>query len=85
MAYYNQQPMARAYLEPTSYHTWNLAKGLYFAAASLLLVTGIQDFLDPGRRQIPAVNIKAITSIIIGFFMMYLFFTVINTPKYGGR
>jgi hypothetical protein len=81
MAYpYNQ---SRGYVQPASFHTWTLAKAVYFCASVLLMVTGIQDFLDPGRRQIPAVNIKAITSIITGFFMMYLFFTVLNTPKYN--
>jgi hypothetical protein len=71
------------YIQPASFHTWTLAKAIFVCAALLLMITGIQDFLDPGRRQIPSVNIKAITSIITGFFMMYLFFTVINTPKYG--
>jgi len=27
--------------------------------------------------------VKAITSIITGFFMMYLYVTVLNTPKYN--
>jgi len=71
------------YIQPASFHTWTLAKAIYVCAAVLLMITGIQDFLDPGRRQIPAVNIKAITAIIIGFFMLYLFFTVLNTPKYN--
>jgi len=71
------------YIQPASFHTWTLAKAIYFISAALLMIIGIQDFLDPGRRQIPSVNIKAITSIVTGFFMMYLFFTVINTPKYN--
>jgi hypothetical protein len=71
------------FIQPASFHTWTLAKAIYFVTATLLMITGIQDFLDPGRRQIPTVNIKAITSIVSGFFMLYLFFTVINTPKYN--
>lgn len=82
MAYY-QPNMSRSYLEPSSYHTWNLAKVVYFSVSIFLMIVGIQDFLDPGRRKIPAVQIKALTSIALGFFLLYLFFTVINTPKYG--
>ena len=71
------------YIQPASFHTWILAKAIYVCAAVLLMITGIQDFLDPGRRKIPAVQLKALTSIALGFFLLYLFFTVINTPKYG--
>lgn len=71
------------YIQPASFHTWTLAKVIFVCSALLLMMIGIQDFLDPGRRQIPSVNIKAITSIVTGFFMLYLFFTVINTPKYN--
>lgn len=70
------------FIQPASFHTWMLTKVIYVCTALLLMVIGIQDFLDPGRRQIPSVNIKAITSIITGFFMLYLFFTVLNTPRY---
>lgn len=82
-AYYQNQ--SRAYAEPFSYHTWNLSKAIYVTAALFLIIIGIQDYLDPGRRQIPSVNLKALSSITLGVFMMYLFFTVINTPKYFGR
>ena len=71
------------YVQPQSFHVWTLAKAIYVCAALLLMVSGIQDFLDPGRRQIPSVNIKAVTNIVIGFFMLYLFFTVLNTPRYN--
>ena len=74
--------MSRAYAEPASYYTWNLSKTIFFTAAIFMIIVGIQDFLDPGRRKIPAVNLKALTGISLGFFMLYLFFTVINTPKY---
>ena len=85
MAYY-QPRVPSGYAEPLSYHTWNLAKVIYFTAAMMLIITGIQDYLDPGRRQLPAVNLKALTSISLGFFMLYLFFTVLNTPRYyAGR
>jgi hypothetical protein len=83
MAYPFNQQQSRGFVQAPSFHTWNLGKAIYFIAAVLVMITGIQDFLDPGRRRIPAVNIKAITSIIVGFFMLYLFFTVINTPRYN--
>jgi len=83
MAYYQPPNMSRSFLEPASYHTWNLTKVVYFSVAIFLMIAGIQDFLDPGRRKIPAVQLKALTSISLGFFLLYLFFTVINTPKYG--
>ena len=77
------QPPRGGFIQPASFHTWMLTKVIYVCAAILLMITGIQDFLDPGRRQIPTVNVKAITSIITGFFMMYLYVTVLNTPKYN--
>jgi hypothetical protein len=80
MAYYQNM---RGYVEPASYHTWNLSKAIFFTAAIFLIIVGIQDFLDPGRRKIPAVQLKALTGISLGFFMIYLFFTVLNTPKYN--
>lgn len=83
MAYPYYSNRGGGYVQPASFHTWNLAKAIFVCAALLLMVTGIQDFLDPGRRRIPSVNIKAITSIVIGFFMLYLFFTVLNTPRYN--
>lgn len=79
MNYYKPQ----GYAEPASFYTWNLSKAIFFTAAIFLLIVGIQDYLDPARRQIPAVNLKALTSISLGFFMLYLFFTVINIQKYG--
>lgn len=86
MAYPYQQPqLPRGYVEPVSFHTWNLTKAIYFTAAVFLIICGIQDYLDPGRRKIPSINIKALTSIGLGFFMLYLFFTVLNTPRYYGR
>ena len=83
MAYYQPPNFGRSYIEPASYHTWNLAKVVFFSVSIYLMIVGIQDFLDPGRRKIPAVQIKALTGITLGFFLLYLFFTVINTPKYG--
>jgi hypothetical protein len=83
MAYPQPFNMRGGYLEPASYHTWNLTKVVYFSVAVFLMIAGIQDFLDPGRRKIPSVQLKALTSIALGFFLLYLFFTVINTPKYG--
>jgi len=71
------------YAEPASFYTWNLSKAIFFTVAIFLIIVGIQDYLDPGRRQIPAVNLKALTSISLGFFMLYFFFTVLNIQKYG--
>ena len=81
MAYY--QNMGRGYVEPASYHTWALSKTIVIAVSIFLMIIGIQDFLDPGRRKIPAVQLKALTSVAVGFFLMYLYFTVLSTPKYG--
>lgn len=71
------------FIQPASFHTWALTRAIFMCTALLLMMTGIQDFLDPGRRRIPSVNIKAITSIVTGFFMVYMYFTVLNNPKYG--
>lgn len=76
-------PPARNFIEPVSFHTWNLSKAIFFTAAVFLIVVGIQDYLDPGRRKIPAVQLKALTAIGLGFFMLYMFFSVLNVSKYG--
>jgi hypothetical protein len=48
------------------------------SAALLLMITAMQDFLDPTRRANPNVVIGALTRMLLGLFMIYFFFTVLN-------
>jgi len=48
------------------------------SAALLLMITAMQDFLDTTRRANPNVVIGALTRMLLGLFMIYFFFTVLN-------
>ena len=61
-----------------SYKTFNLDKVLVLSAAILLIVSALQDFMDPPRRINPTVVIQAITRLILGLFMIYFFLTVLK-------
>jgi len=63
-----------------SYKTFNLDKVLILSAAILLMISAIQDFLDPIRRTNPTVVIQALTRLILGLFMIYFFVTVLKHP-----
>jgi hypothetical protein len=70
--------MASAYLDPKSYHTYHLGEALIVSAALLLMITAMQDFLDTTRRSNPTVIMSALTRMLIGLFLIYFFFTVLN-------
>jgi|CryBogDrversion2_11_1035321.scaffolds.fasta_scaffold00511_6 hypothetical protein len=61
-----------------SYKTYNLDKVLILSAAILLIISALQDFLDPVRRTNPTVIIQALTRLILGLFMIYFFATVLK-------
>ena len=61
-----------------SYKTYNLDKVLILSAAILLMISALQDFLDPIRRTNPTVIIQALTRLILGLFMIYFFATVLK-------
>jgi hypothetical protein len=63
-----------------SYKTFNLDKVLILSAAILLMISALQDFLDPVRRTNPTVIIQALTRLILGLFMIYFFVTVLKQP-----
>jgi hypothetical protein len=63
-----------------SYKTFSLDKILILSAAILLMISAIQDFLDPVRKTMPAVVIQAIVRLLLGLFMVYFFFTVLKQP-----
>jgi len=63
-----------------SYKTYNLDKVLILSAAILLIISALQDFLDPVRRTNPTVIIQALTRLILGLFMIYFFATVLKQP-----
>jgi len=67
-----------SYANQPSYNTFKLDKVLVFSAAILLIVSALQDFLDPTRRTLPTVIIQALTRLLLGLFMIYFFFTVLN-------
>jgi hypothetical protein len=63
-----------------SYKTFNLDKVLILSAAIILMISAIQDFLEPVRRTNPTVIIQALTRLILGLFMIYFFATVLKHP-----
>jgi len=67
-----------SFYEPRSYHTYHLGEAMIVSAALLLMITAMQDFLDPTRRANPNVVIGALTRMLLGLFMIYFFFTVLN-------
>jgi hypothetical protein len=67
-----------SFYDPKSYHTYHLGEALIVSAAVLLLISAMQDFLDPVRRANPTTVIGALTRMMLGLFMIYFFFTVLN-------
>jgi len=67
-----------SFYEPRSYHTYHLGEAMIVSAALLLMITAMQDFLDTTRRANPNVVIGALTRMLLGLFMIYFFFTVLN-------
>jgi hypothetical protein len=63
-----------------SYKTFSLDKILILSAAILLMISAMQDFLDPIRRTNPTVTIQALTRLLLGLFMIYFFVTVLKQP-----
>jgi hypothetical protein len=61
-----------------SYKTYNLDKVIVLSAAILLMISAMQDFLDPIRRMNPTVIIQALVRLLLGLFMVYFFATVLK-------
>jgi hypothetical protein len=61
-----------------SYKTYNLDKIIILSAAILLMISAMQDFLDPIRRMNPTVIIQALVRLLLGLFMVYFFATVLK-------
>jgi|APCry1669190327_1035288.scaffolds.fasta_scaffold00028_40 hypothetical protein len=61
-----------------SYKTFSLDKVLVFSAALLLMISALQDFLDPARRTVPTVVIQAVVRLILSLFIFYFFATVLR-------
>jgi hypothetical protein len=61
-----------------SYKTYNLDKVIVLSAAILLMISAMQDFLDPIRRMNPTVIIQALVRLLLGLFMIYFFATVLK-------
>jgi hypothetical protein len=61
-----------------SYKTYNLDKIIILSAAILLMISAMQDFLDPIRRMNLTVIIQALVRLLLGLFMVYFFATVLK-------
>lgn len=61
-----------------SYKTYNLDKIIILSAAILLMISAMQDFLDPIRRMNQTVIIQALVRLLLGLFMVYFFATVLK-------
>lgn len=66
-----------SYLEPKTFYTYRLGQALVVAAAVLLMITAMQDFLDPARRANPTTVMNALTRMLMGLFLVYFFATVL--------
>jgi hypothetical protein len=53
-----------------------LQKILVLSAAITLILSPVQDFLDPGRSRVPSVAIKSVTQMVMGVFLIYFWATV---------
>ena len=53
-----------------------LQKILVLTIAIMLILSPVQDFLDPGRGRIPSVAIKSIVQMLMGMFLIYFWLTV---------
>jgi hypothetical protein len=53
-----------------------LQKILVLSAAITLILSPVQDFLDPGRSRVPSVAIKSVAQMVMGVFLIYFWATV---------
>jgi hypothetical protein len=63
-----------------TYKTFSLDRIMVFSAAILLMISAIQDFLDPARKVLPAVIIQAIVRLLLGIFMFYFALRILRQP-----
>jgi hypothetical protein len=55
-----------------------LQKTLMVVAGVTLILSATQDWLDPGRRTVPSVNIKSALTTFLGAFLLYFWFSVMK-------
>jgi hypothetical protein len=55
-----------------------LQKTLMVVAGVTLILSATQDWLDPGRRTVPSVNIKSAVTTFLGAFLLYFWFSVMK-------
>jgi hypothetical protein len=65
-------------MESLTFKTYSLDKVLVMSAAVLLIISALQDFTNKTRRAIPVVIIQALVRLLLGLFIFYFFFTVLN-------
>ena len=65
-------------MESLTFKTYSLDKVLVLSAAVLLIISALQDFTNKTRRTIPVVIIQALVRLLLGLFIFYFFFTVLN-------
>jgi hypothetical protein len=65
-------------MESLTFKTYSLDKVLVMSAAVLLIISALQDFTNKTRRTIPVVIIQALVRLLLGLFIFYFFFTVLN-------
>jgi hypothetical protein len=53
-----------------------LQKILVLTIAITLILSPVQDFLDPGRSRIPSVAIKSVAQMLMGIFLIYFWLTI---------
>jgi hypothetical protein len=61
-----------------------LAPGLIFVTAIALVLFGLQSFLTSYRRKFANEMIKAVTLMVMGFFLLYFWSTISGPSTSGG-
>lgn len=61
-----------------------MANAVLLATLGLALILfGIQEFLDPAKRQVPSMVIRALTMIFVGLYLIYLYQEMSGTNSGG--
>ena len=53
--------------------------------AAILLLIGLQAFMDPDRRKVASEVIKATFMMVAGFFFLYYWYVGVSYNKGGGN
>lgn len=58
---------------------------LTLAAAMVLIIMGLQSFMDPERRKVSSEVIKSTLMMVLGLFLMYTWYRGVSVSTKGGN